>query len=59
MKGICYNRIKQNIFKSGEIAMKIMAFNGSLRKKNNTATLLEYALKGACLASEHGFLQIA
>ena len=27
--------------------MKIMAFNGSPRKKNNTATLLEYALKGA------------
>jgi len=27
--------------------MKIMAFNGSPRKKHNTATLLEYALKGA------------
>ena len=27
--------------------MKIMAFNGSPRKKNNTATPLEYALKGA------------
>jgi len=27
--------------------MKIMAFNGSPRKKNNTATLLEHALKGA------------
>jgi multimeric flavodoxin WrbA len=27
--------------------MKIMAFNGSPRKKHNTSTLLEYALKGA------------
>jgi multimeric flavodoxin WrbA len=27
--------------------MKVMAFNGSPRKTNNTATLLEYALKGA------------
>lgn len=27
--------------------MKVMAFNGSPRKKNNTATLLGYALKGA------------
>ncbi len=27
--------------------MNVMAFNGSPRKKHNTATLLEYALKGA------------
>jgi len=30
-----------------EAIMKVMAFNGSPRKKHNTATLLEYALKGA------------
>jgi multimeric flavodoxin WrbA len=31
----------------GDITMKVMAFNGSPRKKWNTATLLEKALEGA------------
>lgn len=37
----------ENMIRYGEKRMKVMAFNGSPRRKWNTATLLEKALEGA------------